>query len=103
MTLDELIAAATDRGAQLGGDAPVYMMTRGGYAPVLLTDSVGFAEDAGADTSPIVLVAPGRGDKRIAMTDEAISRQITIASRSETTRGWCWMAGQCGPCAPSRC
>jgi hypothetical protein len=59
MTLDEFIAAAVELRSQVGGDAPVYMMTGRGYASVLLTDSLGFADAAGADPTPIVLITPG--------------------------------------------
>lgn len=41
MTLDELIAASVELRPQVGGDAPVYLITPGGYASVLLTDSLG--------------------------------------------------------------
>jgi hypothetical protein len=58
MTLNELLAAAGQLRSELGGETPVVMLTAHGYTSVLLTDSVGFSDEHGADASPIVLVVP---------------------------------------------
>jgi hypothetical protein len=60
MTLDELIAEAEQLRAEHGGRAEVFVMTpRRGYAPAMLTTSLGFADPAG-EPETIVLVGPGQ-------------------------------------------
>jgi hypothetical protein len=59
MTLDELIAEAEQMRAEYGGKTEVVVITpRAGFAPAMLTTSLGFADPNG-EPETIALVGPG--------------------------------------------
>jgi len=58
MTLDEFIVTAFELREEVGGDAPVLMLTARGCVSVQLSDGLGFAP-AGCEPQPVILVGPG--------------------------------------------
>jgi hypothetical protein len=59
MTLDQLIAEATELRKRFGGDTAVLVITPRGYSYPSLTDGLGFASRDGRQGEPVVVIGPG--------------------------------------------